>query len=84
MKKRVKESSDNKENLYSFIKEVTECFIEEVTECNIYCSKCDNTFSCINYDPFDFEEEIYELGWRATENDCYCPDCVKKYLKSSY
>jgi hypothetical protein len=44
------------------------------------CFKC-RTIQTIDGEPDDVLEIFDEKGWRATEKNCYCPKCAKKYLK---
>lgn len=51
------------------------------TENTISCTKCketDNTFNC---DEYDSAEHFFRIGWRRTENNCYCPKCASIKLK---
>jgi len=48
------------------------------TTSTIECSSCKAIAGTENeYEP---EREFYDLGWRATKNNCYCPKCAKKKL----
>jgi hypothetical protein len=50
-------------------------------ECTIECSKCKKHNGSMQTDEYYFGEELLELGWRATSQNVYCPDCARKYLK---
>ncbi len=41
----------------------------------IKCTRCDNEVTT----DFFCAEEFYNKGWRATENNTYCPTCAKKF-----
>lgn len=51
-------------------------FTETLTE--IFCTKCKKS-EYIDGDQYDTFDYFYEKGWRATERNCYCPTCRKKY-----
>lgn len=48
-------------------------------EASIECTKC---YKGTLVDDMFGEEDAYKQGWRTTKNNCYCPLCAKKYLKS--
>ncbi len=50
------------------------------SETTIECSKC-NYITGTQDDEDEAVKEFYKLGWRATDRNCYCPKCAKKYLK---
>ena len=52
-------------------------YIECVT--SLGCSNCNTIEEIFGVDADT--EPFYELGWRATEYNCYCPECAKKKLK---
>jgi hypothetical protein len=52
-----------------------------MVECTIQCSKCGKTYGPFVDDEYNFSEHCLDLGWRATPNNIYCPECAKKYLK---
>lgn len=49
--------------------------------CSIDCTKCGRTETANDIDEYYFIEYLDEQGWRITVKNCYCPKCVKKYLK---
>lgn len=50
-----------------------------VTESSVECTYCGvGEMQYADNDP----EYFYDLGWRATRSDCYCPKCAKKRLKN--
>lgn len=51
-------------------------YTQTITE--IVCSKCNKNES-IDGDDYDAIAYFYEKGWRATEKNCYCPSCRKKF-----
>lgn len=60
-----KKREDNINNLFDSVVEVAE----------INCTKCDNSetglvLAC---------NLLYDDGWRATNNNVYCPECAKKF-----
>lgn len=46
------------------------------TEFHISCTNC-NAEQATDGD----EDDFYKKGWRATQQNCYCPKCAKKKLK---
>lgn len=49
------------------------------SEVLIECTKCKNIDGSISMDETEGEEHFWEKGWRAKDDDCYCPKCAKKY-----
>jgi len=52
------------------------------TEVSIECTECRSADGEFNVDDVDAAKEFYKRGWRTTNENCYCPDCAKKHLKS--
>lgn len=48
-------------------------------EATIECSNCESFAIAEEED----EEYFFNLGWRATRDNVYCPDCVTKKLKNN-
>ncbi len=48
----------------------------------VKCTKC-KVFNDVGgiSDNYEAVEYFLEKGWRATENNTYCPSCAKKHLK---
>lgn len=67
MKKENKKRHDHIYNLTEFI----------ISEATLDCTKCDQVID--GYSEDDLADEAYNGGWRATDNNVYCPKCVKKY-----
>jgi len=53
-----------------------ESFSETIT--SVSCSKCATSSHC-GGDEISSVEYFYKMGWRATDNNCYCPQCVIKF-----
>lgn len=53
-----------------------EPFIEISADIN--CSNCKKSDSCWQNPGEDY---FFNEGWRATRDNCYCPECAKKKLK---
>ena len=53
-----------------------EYFIETISE--IICSNCGN--SSVQHGDM-YSEDLFLDGWRATNDNVYCPACAKKKLK---
>jgi hypothetical protein len=52
-------------------------------ETSIECSNCRAIEACMMGDESMASDEFFEKGWRATKgNNCYCPECAMKKLKS--
>ncbi len=51
------------------------------TTTDISCSKCSES-DTTGGDEYEAMKYFFNKGWRATPNNCYCPKCAKKYLKS--
>ncbi len=52
-------------------------------EVSIECTKCKDLNVEYNTDLYDALPVFFFNGWRATNQNCYCPKCAKKYLKLS-
>lgn len=53
-----------------------------ITTTEINCSKCKKT-NTLHLEQFQAMETFFEIGWRATPSNVYCPDCTNKHLKKS-
>ena len=51
------------------------------SEHTVMCSLCGDHLSQLNTDDHDFAERCIRDGWRATDNNVYCPSCASKRLK---
>ena len=51
---------------------------------NIMCSSCKKQlkYGSNPSDVSDSIETFYDEGWRATNKNCYCPECAKIKLKT--
>jgi Zn finger protein HypA/HybF involved in hydrogenase expression len=52
-----------------------------LSEHSITCDKCKDTLSEYNTDEYFFSERLFNLGWRVTNSNTYCPKCASKKLK---
>ena len=60
--------------------QLEEFCLEEVS---IECTKCKKVDGEYNSDLYFAAPNFFSKGWRATSQNCYCPECAKKYLKLS-
>lgn len=56
-----------------------EGFVCQTVEIN--CSKCGKTHIIAGIDDYGAINDFIKRGWRATQKNCYCPDCAPKYTK---
>lgn len=61
----------NNDHIYNMVQFV-------ITESTLGCDTCDKTIESDD-DDYGLATDAYSTGWRATENNVYCPKCVKKY-----
>lgn len=54
-------------------------WIDSIT--TVTCTKCRKQYTTGAVDQYSDSEYIFDKGWIATEANCYCPDCAKKFLK---
>ena len=47
----------------------------------ITCTKCGKTIYEMDADDYQAAREFIRKGWRATPNNCYCPECAEKHTK---
>lgn len=71
MAEKIKKSKYTYEQLYDHCLETVE----------FECSKCSEHKIVYQADGFSASEDLFNEGWRATANNCYCPDCANKHLK---
>ncbi len=61
-------------------KEKAVSFLTDAIECRIKCTKCEDfAYNDNAYIATDWGYELFELGWKATENHIYCPVCAKTF-----
>jgi hypothetical protein len=56
-----------------------ESFTQQTVEIN--CTKCGKTGIQVDIDDYDAIKEFIRMGWRATQSNCYCPECATKHVK---
>lgn len=50
--------------------------LDDSVSMKIRCTKCDDIEEQFFGASLDFSEFLYNLGWRGTENNIYCPVCA--------
>lgn len=50
-------------------------------ELSVYCTNCNNEYNVVETNEQYFSEDLFDIGWRSTDKNLYCPKCVRKKLK---